>query len=271
MRPVTYRLLAIDLDGTLLTHDRRVTRATRRALDEAATRGCGIVIATGRGFNVLRRYCDGIPLTAPQITYNGAVIHDPTAGRDLARYLVPAEWVLPAIDFLGASGVYAAIFTPTALYMDPRIPNPRHWMPAPLPPPQLLDDLRAVADQPCIKVVGRGNHNVIARIRPYAVERFGHALYVTQTAADLLEFLHPEVCKGAALRRIAHLLDIPREQIIAIGDSHNDLEMLEFAGTGVAMGNAAPELHAIADMVTTTNDEDGIAVALERLGVTSSR
>lgn len=267
---MTYRLLAIDLDGTLLTHHKRVTPRTRRALHDAAERGCGIVIATGRGFNVLRRYCDGIPLSAPQITYNGAVIHDPASGRDLAQYLVPPEWVRPVLDFLVEAAAWTAMFTPAALYMDRRMPDPAHWMPAPLPPPHLLDDVREVAEQPCIKVVGSGTALAIRQLRPHAVERFGHALYVTQTAAHLLEFLHPEVCKGAALRRIAHLLEIPRDEIIACGDSHNDLEMLEFAGTGVAMGNATAELKAVADMITASNEEDGVAVALEQLGLTNS-
>jgi len=75
------------------------------------------------------------------------------------------------------------------------------------------------------------------------------------------------VSKGAALRRIAHTLDVPREQIIAFGDNHNDLDMLEFAGVGVAMGNASAEAKAVADLVTGSNLQDGIAQALLHLGV----
>ena len=266
----TYSLLAIDLDGTLLTRHKRVSPRTLAALDEAAAGGCRVVIATGRGFNVLRRLCDGLVLSAPQITFNGAVIHDPTSDADLSRYLVPPAWVQPVLDFLAGEQVPGAIFSTDGLYMEHRVPNRQDWMPAPLPPPHLLDDVREVAHLPCIKIVGSSDPTTIRRIRPGAVERFGHALYVTQTSPRLLEFLHPEVSKGAALRRIAHLLDVPREEIVAFGDSHNDLEMLEFAGTGVAMGNASAELRAVADMVTTGNDEDGVAVALERLGVTPS-
>ena len=82
-----------------------------------------------------------------------------------------------------------------------------------------------------------------------------------------LELLHPEVSKGAALRRIAHMLGVARDEVIAFGDSHNDLDMLAFAGVGVAMGNASAEVKALADLITDSNEDDGIATALERLGV----
>src|SRR5947208_1537207 len=114
---------------------------------------------------------------------------------------------------------------------------------------------------------GLGCRVVIATGRSFAVARFGHALYVTQTSSQLLELLHPEVSKGAALRRIAHMLGVARDEVIAFGDSHNDLDMLEFAGVGVAMGNASAEVKALADLITDSNEDDGIATALERLGV----
>lgn len=267
MREVAYRLIVTDLDGTLLTGRKRVSPETRRALETAVRRGSQIVLATGRGFEVARHFCAELPLTAPQITYNGAVIHDPRENRQLSCLLVPAPWVRPSIEFFLDAGVAVACFTTEALYMDRRIPEPHTWQPQTAGLPEQLADMRAVAEHPCIKVVGFADRATIARIRPLAVERFGHALYVTQTSPVLLELLHPEVSKGAALRRIAHMLEIPRDDIVAFGDSHNDVDMLDFAGAGIAMGNASDEVKAVADMVTDGNDEDGIATALQRLGV----
>jgi len=82
---MAYRLLAIDLDGTLLTRHKRILPRTRQALDAAADLGCRVVIATGRSFAVARYFCDGLTLSAPQITYNGAVIYDPAQSRDLCH------------------------------------------------------------------------------------------------------------------------------------------------------------------------------------------
>jgi Cof subfamily protein (haloacid dehalogenase superfamily) len=127
--------------------------------------------------------------------------------------------------------------------------------------------MRRAAVHPSIKVVGQADPDTITRLRPHAVTAFGRDLYVTQTAANLLEFLHPDVSKGSALRHVAALLDVAREEIIAFGDSHNDLTMFAYAGLAVAMRNATPEVRAGADLVTESNEEDGVAAALEQLGL----
>ena len=264
---MTYRLVAVDLDGTLLTREKRVSPRTRRALAALTAQGCHVIVATGRPFAVLRVFCAGVALTAPQITFNGAVIHDPTAGRDLYRQLVPPTYVRPTIDFFVEAGVPSALYTTDGLYLDQRMPNPADWTPPPLPPATCLDDMRQAADHPSIKVVGQADPETIARLRPHAVATFGRDLYVTQTAANLLEFLHPDVSKGSALRRVAALLGVAREEIIAFGDSHNDLTMFAYAGLAVAMRNATPEVREGADLVTESNEEDGVAVALARLGL----
>ncbi len=261
------RLLALDLDGTLLTRDKRISPRTRRALDAAAARGCAIVIATGRGIAVLRRFCGDLPLQAPQITYNGAVIVDPRGDEPLRQYLVPPARVEAAVDFFLDAAVPVAFFTPDALYLDERIRDVEDWTPPPLAAPIVVSDVRAAIGRPCVKIVGTAEADTIARLRPHAVARFGEALYVTQTAVDLLEFLHPDVSKGAALRLVAARLGVARADVVAFGDSHNDRDMLVFAGTGVAMGNAMPEVKAVADLVTGSNDEDGIGAALETLGI----
>jgi len=264
---MTYRLVAVDLDGTLLTHEKRVSPRTRRALAALTARGCHVVVATGRPFDVLRVFCAGVALTAPQITFNGAVIHDLIAGRDLYRQLVPPAYVRPTIDFFVEAGVPSALYTTDGLYLDRRMPNPADWTPPPLPPAIYLDDMRQAADHPSIKVVGQADPETVTRLRPRAVAAFGRDLYVTQTAANLLEFLHPDVSKGSALRRVAALLGVAREEIIAFGDSHNDLTMFAYAGLAVAMRNATPEVRAGADLVAESNEEDGVAAALERLGL----
>lgn len=261
------RLIALDLDGTLLTQHKVISPHTRVALDEAVRRGCGLVIATGRSFAVARHFCEGIDLMVPQITYNGAVIYDPVEERDLEEYLVPPEYVQAGLRFFLDAGANVALFTPRALYLDAGMPNPHNWAPGWPIRPQPVLDIEAFAGEPCIKIAGQGPAATIDRLRPLAHAQFDEVLYVTQTAQTLLELLNPTVSKGAALERIAGMLGVARDEVIAFGDSHNDVGMLTYAGTGVAMANASAEVKAIADLVTGSNEEDGIASALARLGV----
>jgi Cof subfamily protein (haloacid dehalogenase superfamily) len=262
---VPYRLIALDLDGTLLTRQKVISARTRAALDEAVRRGCHLVIATGRSFPVARHFCTGITLTAPQITYNGAVIYDPVGERDLEEYLVPPECVGPGLRFFLDAGAHVALFTPQALYLDEGMPNPETWAPGSPIRPRLVADVTVFAGEPCIKIAGNADGETIARLRPLAHARFDEALYVTQTATTLLELLNPTVSKGAALERIAQMLGVARADVVAFGDSHNDLGMITYAGVGVAMENGSAEIKAAADMVTGSNEDDGIARALERL------
>lgn len=266
-RSVPARLIALDLDGTLLTRHKTISQRTRVALDQAVHRGCGLVIATGRSFAVARHFCEGIDLTAPQITYNGAVIYDPVEERDLEEYLVPPEYVEIGLRFFLDAGAHVALFTPQALYLDEGMPDPHNWAPGSPIRPQPVPDIVAFVGEPCIKIAGQGPAATIDRLRPLAHGRFDDVLYVTQTAQTLLELLNPTVSKGAALERIARMLGVARDDVIAFGDSHNDVGMLTYAGTGVAMANASAEVKAIADLVTGSNEEDGIASALARLGV----
>lgn len=259
-----YRLLAIDLDGTLLTPDKGISPRTRQVLIAAAEGGCAIVIATGRSFGVLAIYCAGIPLTAPQITYNGAVIHSPDGQGELHRTLLPATAAHRAVDFLLDADIPIAVFAEDALYLDPRIPNGHLWSPPPLPPVRDLGNVRDHMHRQIIKIAGHAREERMESLQACATETLGSLAYVTRTAKDLLEFLNPAVSKGMALRQIAEDLGIDRSEIIAFGDSHNDLTLFEHAGLSVAMGNSTPDIQRAADIVTATNLEDGVALVVER-------
>lgn len=94
---------------------------------------------------------------------------------------------------------------------------------------------------------------------------YAEKLYVTQTQAEYIEFMNPEVAKGRALTALANRFDIPMETVIAFGDSYNDESLLMTAGFGIAMANAVPPIRACADHITTTNDDDGVAKAIWEL------
>jgi Cof subfamily protein (haloacid dehalogenase superfamily) len=259
------RLIALDLDGTLLSRGKTVSMRTQQVLTGLMADGCHVVVATGRPFEVLALFCQGLSLTAPQVVLNGAAIHDPVAGRDLRRRTMTVDGVERATEFFRERDIPLAIFTTVGLYLDARIPNQHLWQPAPLPPPHDLAEIARFRDYQVLKIAAHAEPGVVDELHPSAVEALGDELYVTRTAPTLVEALDPTVSKGEALRHVAGLLGVPREEIVAFGDSDNDLPMFAAAGLSVAMGNAPPEVKAAADLTTLSNEEDGIAVALQQL------
>jgi len=261
-----YHLLAIDLDGTLLTPPphKHITARTRRALRQAAEAGVTIVIATGQNLAVLQSICGDLPLNGPQIIENGAVIAD-IHGTIYHEKHLPREHILPVLALLRASGFYRAYHTLHRVYVDQDTPRAREWYRPPVPPVIEVGDVASLYPLPCIKVVGIAEEEKVRAKRGEFEQRFAGQLYVTQSSFDLIEFLHPEVSKGNALRIITADLGIAPEEVVAIGDNHNDIGMLRLAGLGVAMGNAHEEVQAAADYVTGSNAEDGVAVVIEEM------
>lgn len=260
-----YRLLAIDLDGTLLTTQKIITPRTHQLLCQLATRGMIIVIATGQSLPVLRHVCADLPLTTAQIIENGAIVTDISSGTILYEQLLPSEHILPTLEILRTFDLYRVYHTYERVYVDTNTPRARNWYRPPVPPAIEIEDVASLYPQPCIKVVGVGEASTLREKRRELESIFAGKLYVTQSSFDLLEFLHPDVSKGKALRVVATNLGIKPEEVVAIGDNHNDIGMLRFAGLGIAMGNAHDEVKAAADYVTLSNAEEGVAVAIETM------
>ncbi len=250
-----YRLIAIDLDGTLLTPrpTKIITSRTYQALREAVENGITIVIATGQTLAVLRHTCAELPLTAPQIIENGAIIADIHTGYILYEKLIPPEHILPTLNTLRSFDLFRAYHNYQRVYVPP------------VPSVIEVGDVASLYPLPCIKLAAVGEESTLIAKRQELERHFAGKLNVTQSAYDLLEFLHPEASKGNALKMIAADLGIAPEEIVAIGDNHNDIGMLHFAGLGVAMDNAPEEVKMAADYVTLSNAQDGVAFVIEEL------
>jgi Cof subfamily protein (haloacid dehalogenase superfamily) len=262
-----YRLLAIDLDGTLFTPrpQKIITLRTRRALQKAVEAGIKVVIATGQSLVVLQHLCRDLPITGPQIIENGAVIADIKTGQLYHEKLLPPTFVLPVLEALQQAGFHRAYHTLHRVYADMDSPRVRQWYDPPVPPVIEIESVASLYPEPCIKLVGIGPENMLRAKRQALMDKFAGQIYVTQSAFDLLEFLHPAVSKENGLKTIAQDLGVKPEEVVAIGDGHNDIGMLQFAGLGVAMGNAHEEVKRKADYVTHSNAEDGVAAVIEEM------
>ena len=261
------RLLAVDLDGTLLREDLSVSDRTRAALAAMRESGAEVVIVTARSPRTVRDIAREAGIVGRAICANGATIYDldrdeivdhtPLAndvGRDVAHGL---RLEVPSVVFgwelelrFGSEPAYEALRTSS-------------WWPRPDGSFAPCDVL--AWEQPFTKLLGRVETTALADAYAVAVEVAGSRASVTLTGDAFVEMMAPGVSKRSALEGLAAELGMSAADVVAFGDQLTDVGMLEWAGHGVAMANGSPEALAAADEVAPSNDADGVAVALERL------
>ena len=279
------RLLALDLDGTLLDSHGRLSDRNRRAVAAARARGVRVALVTGRRFRDARPLALELGVDVPLVAHNGALTKHARTLETVAAIHLPLAAARAVLRVARAHKADALVSDdadgPGVLVYDHIDEANRpafeymawarriHGAEAPeaiLRVPSLEDYL----DHPPVHIAFSGTDEEMLRlgavlraelpglvklmITVYPAKRFG-----------LVDVLHPEVSKGTGLAAVAREYGIPRADVMAVGDNHNDVEMLEFAGTAVAVANAEPALRALADIhLTAANDEDGVAVAIER-------
>jgi hypothetical protein len=253
-----YRLIAIDIDDTLLTDDGEITDATREALAEAARRGVTVTLATGRMFASARKIAERIGLNVPIITYQGALVKTPFDGRVLYERSVPADAARQILDYCRKNGLHLQLYTEDELYAAEDNDKVRGYAKLSAVPYRIEPDFGKLIDRPQSKMLIIDDPDRLDRIAEELRPVFRDRVHITKSKPHYLEFLHPEATKGHALAALARHIGCTMEQTIAIGDSWNDREMILAAGLGVAMGNAIDALKAIAGFVTKTNNEDGV-------------
>ncbi|MBB6690572.1 HAD family phosphatase [Cohnella xylanilytica] len=264
-----YRLIAMDLDDTLLTDDLTVSDRTVDAMRKAISQGVHLTIATGRMFASAQRIAKQVGLNVPIITYQGSLIRNLLDEEVLYERSVPAEEARKLYEYTRKHGLHLQTYIDDKLYS--------------------FDDgdkLAAYAKQSGIPYIVEpdfdrlppGNHTKLIIIDdpdkldalfPILRDLMGEEVHMTKSKANYLEFLHREGTKGHALRFLAEHYGFSMEETIAMGDAWNDREMIEAAGLGVAMANAVPALREIADYVTLGNNEDGVAHVLEKFVLNS--
>lgn len=268
-----YRLIALDVDGTLLDPAHMLTPRTRAAIQSAQRRGARICLATGKLLVSVQPLLAELGVSGIHITCNGAALMDAATGAPLASWPLSAAQTAEALaairDSAPAMGI--AWYTTDAIYTDA--------------PHGLLDMTLAAYHEPALRHVARldsaaiapplkflmtGDDASLLALRDGLLARIGATLTVTRTTSEFVEVMAPGVSKGAALHALIARLSVAREAVVAFGDGENDISLLEAAGLGIAMANAMPALLPYAAETTLSNAEDGVAVALERLGLADS-
>ncbi len=269
LQPDAYKLIALDMDGTLLRRDKTISQRTKAVLQQLQHRGVAIVIETGRCPSGVMRYADSIGIDLNHtyaVCYNGASVCILGQGRELSAVTVPGREVREIAALAHACGAKLHAYSQDrALLVEDHNPYSQKEIDHSLSPFVEVDFNTLPQDEPIYKAIAVGEAAKLDKLRaslpPYIYEHFA----VMRTDSYFLEFVAGKSTKGSGLAQLCSILKLAPQQAIAIGDAENDEEMIKLAGLGVAMGNATPELKALADVVTASCDEDGVALMLERL------
>ncbi len=277
------RIVALDLDGTLLDSQKRLSDRSRAALAHAAEAGALIVPTTGRFFGMMPPAVRDLPFVRYAITINGAQVYDRATDTAIVREEIPLDAALAIMEILDRHDVVydcyrqnwgwmtAALQDKAADYAtdDHYLRMIREFR---KPVPELKAHLRATAadgDVQKVMLFARRGDSAAAQDELAAIVREVAAAFpdvkITSSTANNLEINSAAAHKGRALARFADHLGLSLANCAAFGDGMNDFTMVEAAGLGVAMANAAPEVKRVAKLVTRSNDDDGVARVLEAI------
>jgi len=263
------RLVALDLDGTLVGPDLTISARVKDAIARARARGTEITIVTGRMFAAAKPYAQTLGITGPLVCYQGAAIFETSTGAVLRETPVHQDVTRQVLAWAEERQIHAQCYADDKIYVQQINRFSKRYTELSRIEPTVVPSLQAAfADRPSIKIVlvddpGPSEQH-LAALKPL----LGDRAYLTRSNVDFVEVLSPDVNKGEALAFVAQRYGVTLAETMAIGDAWNDVPLIAAAGVGVAMGSGPPELFAEADAVVGDVAHDGVAEAIERYVLT---
>jgi Cof subfamily protein (haloacid dehalogenase superfamily) len=263
-----YKLIALDMDGTLLTTDKKVSMKTEAAIKAAEAKGVKIVLASGRPLVGITRYLEELNLLKGEdyvLSFNGGLVLNTKTKKVVSKLSLNGLDLKNIYKISKELNINIHAFSAKDGLITPKISQYTEYEAKMNGIEINIKDFNEIEDdEDIIKVMMIDPQEVLDP----AIEKLPSEIYekysVFKSTPFFLEFTHKEVDKGLGLKKLGEYLGIKREEIIACGDAGNDLSMVNYAGLGVAMGNAVPEVKEVANYITTSNDEDGIANVIEK-------
>lgn len=264
---MNYRMLVLDLDDTLLKDDRTVSELTRRRLLEAQQQGMIVVLASGRPTYAMQHLAKELCLAEYGgyfISFNGARITSCANQHILLSVDISHAQMCKLFDLAQEHGVYIQTYTEDHILVSKD--NEYTQIEKEITGMDVIEcaDFKAEIPKTAVKAMMLEHPDRLKEVEKALRPVVENELYMTITKPFFLEFMNPAVDKGKSLVTLAQHLNVPMEQVIAVGDSYNDISMLKAAGLGVAMGNAVEAVKQAADYETADNEHDGVARVVER-------
>ncbi|MGQ9550110.1 MAG: Cof-type HAD-IIB family hydrolase [Roseiflexus sp.] len=260
-----FRLIALDLDGTVIDRDLVIHPEVRETIAAVQARGIHVTLATGRMFSAALPFARELDIRTPIICYQGALVRHPLTGETLYHATMPVDLAAAAVQALLDAGIFVIAYVQDVHYIAARRVELESYLafhPEETGIVVVPDLARLVAKMAPTKLLFVAEPQVVERELSRLIDRFGKALAIVRSHAIFGELTAPHVSKGQALATLAQSLGVAREEVMAIGDQENDLSMITWAGSGLAMGNAAPAVRAQASAVLPPVDKAGVAYAL---------
>ncbi|MBM7540296.1 Cof-type HAD-IIB family hydrolase [Amphibacillus cookii] len=263
---MSYKMIVLDLDDTLLRDDHTISPRTKKALLTAQEKGIKVVLASGRPTYAMKAIADELCLAQYGsfiLSFNGGKIIDYQSGQDIFSSTLSLAEVESLYQLSQREDVYIHTYVGDEIITEQSNPYTDIESEITGLPIKLVDHFTENVTEAPVKVlmVDQPDHLKVveAKLQAELAEQFS----VMRSKPYFLEFTEKGVTKGTSLNHLIQICQIAREEVIAIGDSYNDQEMIEFAGLGVAMGNAPDDIKQVADLVTDSNMNDGVAKVVE--------
>jgi Cof subfamily protein (haloacid dehalogenase superfamily) len=266
-----YKLVVIDMDGTLLNSEDKVSEENKRVLKELHKKGVHVAIATGRIYTTARVYAKYLGIVTPLISSNGAMVKNLENDEKIYANPLSKEKCIKIIDTCRENNLHFYFFSEDTIFgerLEKRLLYFSEWGKTLKEEDRIkvevVKDSKEIVAKEVIYKFGIQSDNIDAL--NFAIKELKSNLDIEAKRSwmNIVDVTNKGVSKGNAVKNLAQSLGIKREEVIAIGDNENDISMLEYAGLGIAMANAKDSIKKIADYTTDTNDNDGVAKAIKK-------
>lgn len=267
-----YKMVVMDMDNTLLNKEKQVSKRNKEALKKAMEKGVHLVVATGRIYVSARFYAKLLGINTPIIASNGAIIKEERTNNVIYKSVLQDEIAMEMVKLCRKHGLFCHLFSYDTVFTEKIINISSRYMEwneslegedkINIKLVDLEDAIKEERGKILKAVVVDSDEGKLKAIRNEMFNNYG--VSVSQSLRNNLEVMNKGVNKGNAIRILCELYGISKEEVIAIGDNENDISMIEYAGMGIAMENAADYIKEKADYITGHYQEDGVAQAIEK-------
>ena len=266
---MSYKLIALDIDGTLINSSHQLTDGVKRAIKKAKEKGVKVVLCTGRPLNGVEKFLDELNLKEEgdyAATFNGALVQDTFTENPISHLTLKYEDLVDLYNLSLEVGSRSHFYDTKTLYTFNRDISDYTVLESQLTGAHLnfatLDEIPK--DISMSKFMMIDHPEILDECIKKIPKKYYEKYTIVRSTPSFLEFLNPQANKGSGISLLANELGITKDEIICVGDAGNDKHMIEYAGLGVAMGNATEEIKELADYITLSNNEDGVAHVINK-------
>lgn len=255
------KLVAVDLDDTLLNSEVAISEENKKVIQACMDQGVHFTFATGRMFRAAVDFARELNVSLPLITYQGALVKT-TDNEEIQHHVIEKDMAEDLIEFLKQYDMQLNVYMDDTLYVESINDFGADYVKVSRVEHEITRFPQGLHTEPT-KILLAGQPELLDEVEALALDRYKD-LAITKSKEYFLEFGNPKAMKGKALKNLADSLGVKREEIMAIGDGMNDYDMIQFAGLGVAVQNAVEPVKEIADFISASNDDHGVAKAIKK-------